>query len=104
MKERMGPSLRAAVMTLIASLLLPVDVHAQAQQQIGPPPPSPIVAGADLVILRPLGLVAMADGAVLFVPAALLTAPNGLDSVQMALNLFVSEPAKSVFQRPLGDF
>ncbi len=43
-------------------------------------------------------------GALLFVPAALLTAPNGLDSVQMALEFFVTEPAKSVFQRPLGDF
>ena len=46
----------------------------------------------------------MAVGAVLFVPAALLTAPNGLDSVKMALEFFVTEPANSVFQRPLGDF
>jgi hypothetical protein len=99
----MGPSLRAAVMTLIAGLLLPANADALAQEQVEPPSPNPIVAGADLVILRPLGLVAMAAGAVLFVPAALLTAPNGLDSVQMALEFFVTEPAKNVFQRPLGD-
>jgi hypothetical protein len=104
MRERIGPSLRAAVMTLIAGLLLPASAYAQAQEQVSPPPPNPIVAGVDLVILRPLGLLAMATGAVLFVPAALLTAPNGLDGVDAALEFFVIEPAKSVFQRPLGDF
>jgi hypothetical protein len=100
----MGPSLRAAAITLIAGLLLPANADALARERIGPPPPNPVVAGADLVFLRPLGLVAMAAGAVLFVPAALLTAPNGLDGVRAALDFFVSEPAKSVFQRPLGDF
>ena len=60
--------------------------------------------GFDLVILRPLGLVAVAVGAVAFVPAALITAPNGRDGIQSALELFVTEPAKNVFQRPLGDF
>jgi hypothetical protein len=96
--------MRAAIMTLIAGLLLPVNAHALAQEQVRPPRPNPIAAGFDVVILRPLGLVAMATGAVLFVPAVLLTAPNGLDSVQTALKIFVTEPAKSVFQRPLGDF
>ena len=86
MRERTGSSLRAAVMTLIAGLLLPANV------------------GFDVVVLRPLGLVATAVGAVLFVPAALLTAPNGRDGVDTALKFFIIEPAKSVFQRPLGDF
>ncbi len=104
MRQRIGPSLRAAVMTLIAALLLPANAYARAQERVEPPPANPVVAGVDLVILRPLGLIAMAAGAVLFVPAALLTAPNGLDGIDAALEFFVTEPAKSVFQRPLGDF
>jgi hypothetical protein len=96
--------MRAAVTTLIAALLLPANAYAQAPEQVRPPRPNPVAAGFDVVILRPLGLVATAVGAVLFVPALLLTAPNGLDSVRSALKIFVTEPAKSVFQRPLGDF
>ena len=100
----MGSSLRAAVMTLIAGLLLPANAYAQAQEQVEPPSPNPMAVGFDVVVLRPLGLVATAVGAVLFVPAALLTAPNGRDGVDTALKFFIIEPAKSVFQRPLGDF
>jgi hypothetical protein len=99
---------RAAVITLIAALLLPAYAQAQEQEEFEPQPPNPIVAGLgmgfDVVILRPLGLVAVAVGAVAFVPAALITAPNGRDGIQSALELFVTEPAKNVFQRPLGDF
>ena len=104
MRDRTRASLRAAVVTLIASLLLPASAYGQVQEEVERPPPNPGAAALDVVILRPLGLVATAVGAVCFIPAAFVTAPNGLDSVQMALNFFVSEPAKSVFQRPLGDF
>jgi hypothetical protein len=104
MRQRVGSSLRAAVVTLIAGLLLPANAYAQAQEQVARPPPNPAAVGLDVVILRPLGLLATAVGAVLFVPAAFLTAPNGLDGINTALKLFVTEPAKSVFQRPLGEF
>ncbi len=57
-----------------------------------------------MVILRPLGLVAAAVGAVLFVPAAILTAPGGRDSIEEAWDLFVLVPGKFVFERPLGEF
>jgi hypothetical protein len=89
---------------LIAALLLSANAYAQAQEEVEPPSPNLIAAGFDVVILRPLGLVAAAVGAGLFVPVALVTAPNGLDSLQSALTIFVTEPAKSVFLRPLGDF
>ena len=108
MRERIGPSLRAAAMTLIAALLLPANAHALPREEFEPQPRNPIVAGLgigfDVVILRPLGLVAVAVGAAAFVPAALLTAPNGRDGIQSALEILVTERAKSVFQRRLGDF
>ncbi len=108
MRERMKSSVRAAVMTLIAGLLLPANAHALAPEEAEPRRPNPIVvgsrAGFDVVILRPLGLVAMAVGAAAFVPVALLTAPMGREGVEPALKIFVTGPAKDVFRRPLGDF
>jgi len=108
----MKSSVRAAVMTLIAGLLLPVNAHALAPEQVEPQSPNRIVAGFktgliagfDVVILRPLGLITMAVGAAAFVPATLIAAPMGWDGIEPALEIFVTGPAKSVFQRPLGDF
>jgi hypothetical protein len=99
----MQSSLRAAAISLIAALLLPANGFAQPQEPIEAPPPNPFVAGFDVVILRPLGLVATAVGAVLFVPVALLTAPSGKDGLQSALETLVIVPGRSVFQRPLGE-
>jgi hypothetical protein len=51
-----------------------------------------------------VGLVVAAVGTAFFVPAALVSAPGGRDSIETALDLFVLAPGKWVFQRPLGDF
>lgn len=110
MRERTRSGGRAAVVTLVFGLLLPANAHAQAQapEPVEPQSSNLVVAGLeagfDLVVLRPLGLVAIAVGAVAFVPVALVTAPNGRDGFQSALEVLVFTPAKSVFQRPLGDF
>ena len=104
MSKRTRQSLRAAAVTLIAALLLPGNAYAQEQQPVESKSVNPAVAGFDVVILRPLGLVTLAVGAVAFVPVALLTAANGKDSLQAALEIFVTNPAQNVFQRPLGDF
>jgi len=58
----------------------------------------------DLVIIRPAAFVTAAAGAVLFVPAAILTAPNGKDSVKEAYERFVREPGEYFVSRPLGEF
>ena len=55
-------------------------------------------------MLRPLGFAALPIGVAFFVPAAAITAPNGRESVERALELFVTSPANYVFKRPLGDF
>ena len=60
--------------------------------------------GLDLVVLRPLGLVALAGGVGLFVPAVILTAPGGSEGVTDSVDIFVVTPWRDLFDRPLGDF
>jgi len=102
--------MRAVIATLIAALLLPVSAYAGDGdlQPVAATAPNRIVTGMvatfDVVILRPLGLVVMAVGAAAFVPAAFLTAPMGMEGIRNASEVFVKEPTKQVFQRPLGDF
>jgi len=65
---------------------------------------NPAAAAFDVLIVRPLGLVVVPVGVAAFIPAALLTAPNGKDSLKEALDYFVTSPVNYVFRRPLGDF
>ena len=68
------------------------------------PRPNPALIAFDLVIVRPLGFVAAAVGAVLFVPVALITSPMGRDSIDAAVETFITIPSNDVFKRPLGKF
>lgn len=95
----MRPSMRAAVVTLIAGFLL-----VPAQVQAAPRAPMPVAVGFDLVILRPLRLVSLVLGAGFLVPAAVITSPNGEDGFEAAAEVFIEEPADSLFKRRLGDF
>jgi hypothetical protein len=100
----MKAGIPTAVATLIACLLLPAGAHALAPQEsefhfskIG-------LIAFDVVILRPLGLVAVAVGSAAFVPVAVIAAPAGRDSLKTALGVLVTTPGKNVFRRPLGEF
>jgi hypothetical protein len=107
---------RALIVTGAAACLLPAGAFAQAPAQQTPPsgpelaepiepaPTSRGVAAFDVLVLRPLGFAALPVGVALFIPAALTTAPNGVESVQTALEFFVTNPANYVFKRPLGEF
>ena len=131
MTKRTSSSLRAAVVTLVAGFVLPASAEPQtetqtepetqaepqtqsetqtqepleaaSQESLGAPAPSTTAKVLDALILRPLGLVVVPVGAAAFIPVALLTAPNGMESVKSALELFVTGPANYVFQRPLGE-
>ena len=87
-----------AVVAVCAALLLSAPAHADSET------PHPAAVVFDAVLLRPLGLLTMVIGAALFVPAAVVTSPGGLDSLEEALELFVLDPAKDVLERPLGEF
>ena len=99
---------RIAIAISIAGLLLSASAQAVTPDLAEPRSSNFFLTGAkasfDVVILRPLGLIGLAVGTGAFVPAALVAAPMGWDGIKPALNVFVVEPAKHVFQRPLGDF
>jgi hypothetical protein len=100
----------AAVAVAIAILLLPATGYAEAEggstSSGGFADSAANVAaiGFDAVILRPIGFAVVLVGGVLFVPAALITAPNGWDSIVEAKEIFIDAPVERTFQRPLGDF
>ena len=100
MKLRTRP-VRAAVVTLIACLLLPVIAHANdpPSRRIAPPP-----VVFDAVVLRPLGLIATVIGTSMFVPAAILTAPMGSRGVADAWERFVTLPGRYTFTRKMGEY
>ena len=124
MRKRVRTSLRAAVVTVLAGFLMPASAQAQVEAQpeaqpeaqveaqaeapapetVEPRGPNPAAAAFDVLIVRPFGLAALPVGVAAFIPAALLTAPNGMDSIRQALDLFVISPANYVFRRPLGEF
>lgn len=57
----------------------------------------------DAVLIRPVAAITFLAGAALFVPAAMLTAPNGMDSIRDAYDRFVNEPGQYLWGRPLGE-
>ncbi|HXK22165.1 MAG TPA: hypothetical protein VMS55_05750 [Myxococcota bacterium] len=74
-------------------------------------PQSPIVDGIawigtttmDVLVIRPLALVATAVGACLFVPAAVMGLAEGKDSRDQVLSQFVLQSWNYAISRDLGD-
>jgi hypothetical protein len=64
--------------------------------------PNSVPAPVDLILLRPLGVVATAAGAVAFVPAAAVTAVFHHQSVPSVFNLLVRGPYEFTFVDPIG--
>ena len=90
---------------MIAGLFLAANVaYAEPPQDLGPAPPNAVEIGFDVVVLRPLGFVALLVSSAAFIPVALITSPGGRDSLEMALDLFVVTPSNDVFGRRLGAF
>ncbi len=58
----------------------------------------------DCTVLRPLGFATALVGGAFFLPAALLTSPGGMESVEHAYEIFVASPVEHTFKRPLGEF
>jgi hypothetical protein len=92
---------RKTVLGIAAALILasavPAPVYANAS---GTEDGDDVAIVFDLVVTRPVGLVAMLAGAVGFVVALPISLPSG--SVGKTWNALVKEPAKYTFTRELG--
>lgn len=87
---------------LIALLGAPAQASAGWRDSLAPVGTGATIA-VDLLLVRPLGLVAIVVGAGALVPVAVVTAPNGRHGLEEATELFVEAPFRYVFDRPLGD-
>lgn len=87
-----------AMMALLAWVLGALPARADEASATGDKGTDMVV---DLVVLRPLGLVATVLGAVGFVVSLPFTVPSG--SVEETAHELVARPAEYTFSRPLGD-
>ena len=58
----------------------------------------------DFFVLRPINFAAATLGMAFFVPAAVLASASGTYGIAEAWEIFVVEPMKYTFTRPLGEF
>jgi hypothetical protein len=96
--------LRSIAATLAVGLLLPCSGYAEATESTSSDWQHYSLVTFDVVVVRPLGAVATVVGAVFVVPVALVTWPTGRATIDGAVERFVMVPARSVFERPLGEF
>jgi hypothetical protein len=84
----------AAVCLLLTASLARADQYGDYEQ-----PSSEAMAG-DLILVRPLGLVATILGTATFLVALPFTIPSG--SVGSSAKALIGDPASYTFKRPLG--
>lgn len=94
---------KSLVLVTVASLLLiPFGSAALAEEYFEAAPPSGGAMIFDFCVVRPVGIVATAVGAVFFVVSAPFAALG--DNLGEAEQKLISEPAAYTFKRPLGEF
>jgi len=90
-------------LVLATTLLLPGTGYAQAANTNMSDLQHGAVVAFDAVVLRPLGFVALVTGALFIIPVAALTWPGGRGTLDDAVERFVTDPAKDLFEKPLGE-
>ena len=94
---------RALVLVMIVSLLIiPFGSTALAQEYFETEDPGGGAMLFDLCVVRPIGIIATAIGAVTFVLSSPFSALG--DNIDVASQKLVKEPAAYTFKRPLGEF
>ncbi len=92
-----------AVVGLIAALIcVPFATTAQSQDYFEAKEPGGGEMMYDMVVLRPIGLVATAVGSVFWLISLPFSAAG--DNADVATKKLVKEPAAYTFKRPLGEF
>jgi hypothetical protein len=94
---------KSLILVMVACLLiLPFGSAALAAEYFEAEPPSGGAMIFDLCVVRPVGIVATAVGAVFFVVSSPFSALG--DNIDAAGEKLVKEPAAYTFKRPLGEF
>lgn len=92
-----------AVIGVIAALIcVPFATSAQAQEYFEAKEPGGGAMMYDMVVVRPVGLVATAVGSVFWLISLPFSASG--DNTETATKKLVKEPAAYTFKRPLGEF
>ena len=92
-----------AVIGVIAALIcVPFATSAQAQEYFEAREPGGGAMMYDMVVVRPVGLVATAVGSVFWLISLPFSASG--DNTETATKKLVKEPAAYTFKRPLGEF
>jgi hypothetical protein len=90
----------AAGLLALSLAVMPLAAAAQHDDTVSGDKATDMVV--DVVVVRPLGLVATVVGTVLTVVALPFTIPSG--SVEASAQHLIVRPAEYTFTRPLGDF
>ena len=94
---------KSLIINIIATLvIIPYASPALAQEYFEAEDPSGASMLFDTVLVRPIGIVATAVGAVFFVVSWPFSALG--DNVGEASEKLINEPARFTFKRPLGEF
>lgn len=93
---------RISVATLAALALLSMPVAGWAETNVDRLDSSNASPMMDVMVLRPLGLVLLGASAVLFVPMAAVTGITRPHEMGQTVDHMLVEPARYVFQDPLG--
>jgi len=94
---------RSTVLLLVIALVfIPFGTSALAQANSVDGENSGTRMAADLIIVRPLGIVATVFGCAVFVVSLPFSALGG--NTKQAVQKLVKEPAAFTFVRPLGEF
>jgi hypothetical protein len=98
----MPPILRQSLFACMLVALVGGTPAAAGTMQVGEIEQAPASVGFDLIILRPLGLLATGVGVALAVPATALTALTHPQDVHKPIDFLVMRPARYTFADPIG--
>ena len=83
-------------------IFIPFGTSALAEYKFADNEVTPEAMGADLLVVRPLGIVASVLGTAVFIVSLPFSALGG--NTKTACQKLVQDPAKFTFKRPLGEF
>lgn len=90
------------IVMIVALMIMPLASTALAEEYFEAGDPSGGAMMFDLVVVRPIGIIATAVGCVFFVVSSPFSALGG--NIDTAGEKLVKSPAAYTFKRPLGEF